>query len=160
MSHAHTRLIVRGFSMSLIFTIAIGAGLPAKAERPDPEKLLGQPADIAPSAYQYRADWKPEANPPESWIGLMKYAGLPFDKAVDVNAPAWKKVLCGLIWEEVRRVRRVALVWNGAPQRRPKVDEIAVTYFDAEAGKNPHVVERNGPVRSGQTGGVRRRNYV
>ena len=69
----------------------------------DLEKLAGQPADIAPSAYQYRADRKPEENPPESWIGLMKYASLPFDKAVDVNAPALKKVLCGLIWEEVRR---------------------------------------------------------
>ena len=98
--------------------------------------LVGQPADIAPSAYQYRADRKPEDNPPESWIGLMKYAGLPFDKAVDIHAPALKKVLCGLIWEEVRRVRRVALVWNGAPERRPKPEDVVLTFFDAEAVKD------------------------
>ena len=102
----------------------------------DFEKLVGQPADIAPSAYQYRADRKPEENPPESWIGLMKYASLPFDKPVDVHAPALKKVLCGLIWEEVRRVRRVALVWNGAASRRPKPEEVVLTYFDAEAEGN------------------------
>jgi hypothetical protein len=139
MSHSPIRkIVVRWFSIALVFTIALGGGLLAKAERPNPAKLLGQPADIAPSAYQYRADRNPEANPPESWIGLMKYARLPFDKAVAVSAPAWKKVLCGLIWEEVRRVRRVALVWNGAPQRRPKADEIVLTYFDAEAaGKIP-----------------------
>ena len=102
----------------------------------DLEKLAGQPADIAPSAYQYRADRKSEENPPESWIGLMKCASLPFDKAVDVNAPALKKVLCGLIWEEVRRVRRVALAWNGAARRRPKPEEVVVAYFDAEAKGN------------------------
>ena len=32
----------------------------------------------------------------------MKYAVLPFDMTVDVNAPVLRKVLCGLIWEEVR----------------------------------------------------------
>jgi len=111
--------------------------VPGQARRPtDLEKLAGQPADIAPSAYQYRADRKPEENPPESWIGLMKYARLPFDRAVDVNAPALKKVLCGLIWEEVRRVRRVALAWNGAARRRPKPEEVVVAYFDAEAKGN------------------------
>ncbi|MBN2559594.1 MAG: hypothetical protein JXQ75_01505 [Phycisphaerae bacterium] len=97
------------------------------------EELAGQPADVAPSAYQYHADRRPEENPPESWIGLMKYAGLPFDKAVDVNTPALKKVLYGLIWEEVRRVRRVTLAWNGAARRRPKPEEVVVAYFDAEA---------------------------
>ena len=30
----------------------------------------------------------------------------------------------------------MALVWNGAPQRRPKPDEIVVTFFDAEAEGN------------------------
>ncbi|MCX6908194.1 MAG: hypothetical protein NTY01_09140 [Verrucomicrobia bacterium] len=102
-------------------------------KKPSLDNLAGQMADIAPSAYQYRADRKPEGNPPESWIGLMKFAGLPLNQAMDVNAPALKKALCGLIWEEVRQVRRVALVWNGAPKRRPKADEIVVTFFDAQA---------------------------
>jgi hypothetical protein len=97
---------------------------------------MGQPANIAPSAYQYRANRTPEENPPESWICLMKYAGLPFDKAVDPKTPALKKVLCGLIWEEVRRVRHVAVAWKGETGRRPKPEEIAVAYFDAEAQGN------------------------
>jgi hypothetical protein len=97
------------------------------------ESPAGQPVDIASSAYAFRADRKPEANPPESWIALIKYAELPFDKALDVNAPALKKVLCGLLWEEVRQVRRVSLVWSGELARRPKPEEIALTYFDAEA---------------------------
>jgi hypothetical protein len=113
------------------------------------EKLVGQPADVAPSAYQYRADRKPEENPPESWIGLMKYANLPFDKTVDVRAPALQKVLCGLIWEEVRPVRRVALEWTRA-DRQPKLEQVTVAYFDAEAKGtiptwwNPAVVREAG----------------
>jgi len=114
-------------------TCWLGVGLSAKAGQPDLDKLVGQPADIASSAYQYRADRKAEDNPPESWISLMKYAGLPLNQAVDMNAPALKQVLSGLIWEEVRQVRRVALVWNGSPERRPKPDEIVVTFLDAQA---------------------------
>jgi hypothetical protein len=36
----------------------------ADAGAPRLDALVGQPADIAPSAYQYRADRKPEENPP------------------------------------------------------------------------------------------------
>ena len=88
--------------------------------------LRRAPTSIGPIA-------RPQQTPPESWIGLMQYAGLPLDRAVNVNAPALKKVLCGLIWEEVRRVRRVTLVWSGAGPRRPKPEDIVVTYFDAQA---------------------------
>jgi hypothetical protein len=35
--------------------------------------LVGQPVDIAPSAYVYRADRSAERNPPESWLLLMQY---------------------------------------------------------------------------------------
>ena len=87
----------------------------------DREARVGQPADIAASAYQYRADRSPQQNSPESWIGLMKYAKLPFDRPVDVDHPALEKVLCGLIWEEVRPVRRVEVRWTagGQPGRSP-----------------------------------------
>jgi hypothetical protein len=44
---------------------------------------LGQSADIAGSAYAYRADRQADENPPESRILLMQYAALPYDKAVD-----------------------------------------------------------------------------
>ena len=95
--------------------------------------MVGQPADIAPSAYQFRADRQPRENPPESWLALMKCAGLPFDKPLDFNAPALKNVLCGLLWEEVRPVRRVEIVWSADRRRRPEPGELAVTFFDAEA---------------------------
>jgi len=58
------------------------------------DRLAGQPADISGSAYQYRADRKADDNPPESWLGLMQYASLPFDKKPDLDTPALKKVLC------------------------------------------------------------------
>ncbi|MHB1035730.1 MAG: hypothetical protein ACYC35_12980 [Pirellulales bacterium] len=124
------------FSLTILFCLSCGLSPGQEPQPTDLESLAGQPADIAPSAYQYRADRKAEDNPPESWIGLMKYAGLPFDKPVDVNAPALKKVLCGLLWEEVRPVRRVTLTWKDAARRHPKPDEIALTYFNAEAKDN------------------------
>src|SRR5258708_33432993 len=49
-------------------------------------KLVGRPADIAPSAYAYRADRKMDENAPESWILLMQHGGLPYDRPVDTNA--------------------------------------------------------------------------
>jgi hypothetical protein len=122
--------VIVGIVLSLGISVLASS---VTASGPDIDKLVGLPADIASSAYQYRADRKPDQNPPESWIGLMQYAGLPFEKAVDVNTPALKKVLCGLIWEEVRRVRRVEIAWNGAPERRPEPEEVVVTYFNGEA---------------------------
>jgi hypothetical protein len=109
------------------------------------EPAVGQVVDIARSAYAYRADRKADENPPESWIALMQYANLPLNKKVNANSPVLKKVLCGLLWEEVRRVRRVELAWSGDPQRRPKPDEIKLTFFDAEA-KNTIPTWWNKPV--------------
>jgi hypothetical protein len=120
--HAKTQLL-------LVVLAVLAAGRTPVGAAPS----IGQSVDIASSAYQYRADHQPEENPPESWIGLMRYAGLPLNQPVDVQAPALKKVLCGLLWEEVRRVRRVALVWNGPTGRRPGAADIALTFFDAEA---------------------------
>jgi hypothetical protein len=64
----------------------------------DEDKLAGQPADVAPSAYLYRADRRAEDNPPEAWVLLMQHANLPFDQPVDTKAPAVRQVLvafCG-----------------------------------------------------------------
>ena len=99
----------------------------AKAERPDLEKLVGQPADIASSAYQYRADRKADENPPESWLALMRYANQPLNKPVDVNAPAIKQALCGLLWEEIRPVKTLELTWAADAKRRPAPEELAIT---------------------------------
>src|SRR5262249_44272680 len=98
------------------------------------DQQVGQPADIAGSAYGYRADRAPEENPPDGWILLMQYAGLPYDKPVDVKAPAVRRALCGLLWEEVRPVRRIELSWPGGTQRRPSPEQLTLTYFDATDG--------------------------
>jgi hypothetical protein len=95
----------------VILALLLGSNLAAETEsaKVDLGKLVGQSADVAPSAYFYRADRAPDQNPTEGWILLMQYANQPFDKAVDVNTPAVRSVLCGLLWEEVRPVRWVAL---------------------------------------------------
>ena len=95
-------------------------GIVAAAEL---ERLVGQPADIASSAYQYRADRRPEENPPESWLALMRYANVPLNKPVDVTTPACQQVLCGLLWEEIRPVGQLELTWApdcAAAVRRPR----------------------------------------
>jgi len=84
------------------------------------DALVGHPADIALSAYQYRADRKPEENSPESWLALMHHAGMPLNKPVDLNAPPIKRVLCALLWEEIRPIRRVELIWAADAKNRPK----------------------------------------
>ena len=101
------------------------------ASQAHPESLLGQPADLAPSAYLYRANRKAEENPPEAWILLMQFAQLPLDRPVEVSAPAIRKVLCGLLWEEVRPVRQVELSWSSGTQKRPAPEELSLSYFDA-----------------------------
>ncbi len=95
------------------------------------DTLVGQSVDIAPSAYLYRVDRPADANPPETWILLLHHAKLPFDQPVDVNHLAVKKVLCGLLWEEVRRVRRIDLSWPADAKGRPLPNEVTLTYFDA-----------------------------
>jgi hypothetical protein len=45
----------------------------------DAARLVGQPVDIAPSAYRYSAELSPDQNPPESSILLIQHANLPFE---------------------------------------------------------------------------------
>ena len=111
------------------------------------DKLAGQPADIAPSAYLYRADRRAEENPPEAWILLMQHANLPFDKPPDRNAQAVKQALCGLLWEEVRPVRRLVLSWPRKGKRVPQPDQLVVSCFDgrddtAHTWWNPRTVKK------------------
>ncbi|MCY3018033.1 MAG: hypothetical protein NTW87_03245, partial [Planctomycetota bacterium] len=139
--------------------LVLAGALPAQAAdvgRADLDRLAGQPADIAPSAYLYRADRKADENPPESWVLLMQYAGLPFDKPVDTSAPAVRKAVCGLLWEEVRPVRRVELSWpadakdqTGGRPRVPSPDEVVLSYFDATDNRahtwwNPRTIREAG----------------
>jgi len=113
-----------------VIVASLGAAVHATETSRDVAVLLGQPADVASSAYEYRADRNPDQSPPESWILLMQYAGLPYDQPPDRNAPAVKQALCGLLWEEVRPIRRVELSWNGAAARVPPLNKLALTYLD------------------------------
>jgi hypothetical protein len=122
----------------LFTTVAVVAATPGVPERPamtPPSlqafgSLTGTAADIAPSAYQYRADRMAVDNPPESWLALMWYAHQPLNTAVDVNAPAIKQVLCSLLWEEIRPVQQLELTWSADPKRRPAPGEVVITTLD------------------------------
>ncbi|MDD5707355.1 MAG: hypothetical protein PHR35_15640, partial [Kiritimatiellae bacterium] len=122
----------------LLFILPLLTALPIQGEdatamvTANLNELVGQSVDVAPSGYLYRADRQADENPPESWIGLMQYTRLPYTKPVDLNAPAIKKVICGLLWEEVRPVRRVELFWSGDAKRRPLPGEIALSFFDGQ----------------------------
>ena len=145
MRHA-LALVLLGVVMSQTVEKAGAADLPSPAAA-DSSALVGQPADVAPSAYLYRADRKAEENPPEAWILLIQYAGLPYDKPVDTSAPAVRKVLCGLLWEEVRPVRRVELVWPAGA--KPSPEDVTVAWFDASDGNahtwwNPRTIKDAG----------------
>src|SRR5512147_2543340 len=89
-THCHHWLRARTMALALGLAQLMGAvdTLAAVAsEKTHLDQLLGQPVDIAGSAYRYRADRRSEENPPESWILLMQHAGLPYDKPVDVKTP-------------------------------------------------------------------------
>ncbi|MCX6872522.1 MAG: hypothetical protein NTW21_01760, partial [Verrucomicrobia bacterium] len=93
---------------------------------------VGQAVDIVSSAYQYRADRVAAENPPESWLALMRFAGQPLNQPVDVNALAIRQVLCGLLWEEIRPVRKLELSWAAAAKHRPAPEELAITTLDQQ----------------------------
>ena len=145
-----------GNSTTLLWTRRLAAGLwagaacvrvvmagPAPAEV---DKLAGQAADIAPSAYLYRADRSAEQNPPEAWVLLMQHAKLPFDQPANTNAPAVKQALCGLLWEEVRPVRRLVLSWPRKAKNKPAPEQMVVSCFNgrddtAHTWWNPRTVK-------------------
>jgi hypothetical protein len=117
---------------------AAGPSLATTSGAGDLAALAGRPADVAGSAYVYRADRNAEDNPPEAWVLMIQYAGLPYTERVDVNAPVVKQALCGLLWEEVRPIQRVELTWEAKDSaRRPGPEALTVTYFDA-SGNQAH----------------------
>lgn len=96
------------------------------------DTLVGKPADIASSAYQYRADRPADRNDPESWILVLRHAGAAMDRPgpADIRSPAVKQVICALLWEEVRQIRKVDVVWSD--DRHPAADELALMYADSD----------------------------
>ena len=143
---ARARRLVAGLLAGTACVLTLRAGtVPA-----DVDKLAGQPADVAPSAYLYRADRPAEKNPPEAWILMMQHANLPFDQPVNTNAPAVRRALCGLLWEEVRPVRRLLLSWPPEAKNKPAPDQLLISCFDgqddtAHTWWNPHTVKEAAP---------------
>lgn len=94
------------------------------------ERLAGQAADIAPSAYLYRADRDPDENPPEVWFALMRHASLPLNQPVDPRHALLQSVLCALLWEEIRPLRSVELTWPTGLPAPPAPDQLRLTTLD------------------------------
>jgi len=129
---------------TLAVAVALGLGLLSVAPAAQPqdakaartlsraelENLVGRPADIASSAYHYRADRRSEDNSPESWLALMRYANMPLNKPAGVSDPAIIQVLCALVWEEIRPVRQVELTWPADAKDRPAPEELTITTLD------------------------------
>ena len=141
------------FSAAILVGIALTTPATRAAEMKsgnvDLSALVGKPADISSSAYQYRADRKADENEPESWIGLMQYLGAPPDRPLDTTTEKARKVLCSLLWEEVRPVRRLELSWPEDAKNRPLPEEIVLSYFDgtdrnAHTWWNPRIVQEAG----------------
>jgi hypothetical protein len=122
---------------SLVVVQSVTAGL---------DDAPGQPADIASSAYLYRADRTVAQNPPEAWILLMQRGDLPFTESLDVRAPVVQHALCGLLWEEVRHVDHLDLYWPASVKRKPSPAELEVACFDGADDKthtwwNPRAIK-------------------
>jgi len=120
--------------LAAICLTAIKGTLPAlgteRDTTPDLNELVGQPIDIAPSAYRWRADCKAADNSPESWLALMHYAKMPLNQPVDPRVPAVQKVLCGFLWEEIRPVQQLELRWPATGKKRLAPEEIVITTLD------------------------------
>ena len=125
-------VIIWGLAMASNASGTRGAEPPAGAEGKGLAALVGKPADIAPSAYSYRADRPADRNDPEIWILVLRHAGLALDRPgpADVKSPAVRQVICALLWEEVRQVRKVEVAW--ADDRHPPADEVALMYADSD----------------------------
>jgi hypothetical protein len=109
--------ILGGIVMAQTASSAWGAEPPSTVAG-DLASRVGQPADIAPSAYLYRADRKPEENPPETeflFAGALKH-----EKA---------GAICGLLWEEPRPVQRVELSWPKDARALPRPEDVVVRWL-------------------------------
>ena len=114
-----------------VVLLAASAMLMCMADSRATPPRAGEPADVAPSAYAYRADRAPDANPPEAWILLMQALKLPYTEPIGPTSPGVSSVLCGLLWEEVRPVRTIELRWPTAAPGRPPASDLIVSVLDA-----------------------------
>ena len=116
---------IAGFPRAAVLMAGLSAALasqPALETKGPPLEelagLVGQPADIAPSAYQFRADRPAAQNPPETAFLFTNGVGHKREG-----------VLCGLLWEEPRPVKRIELIWPKQPATLPQPEALAVRWF-------------------------------
>ena len=123
-----TSLLILGLSFGNIFV--------QPAQKTSTELIVGQPVDIASSAYQFRVDRKPDRNQPESWIALMHYAQLPLNKPVDQNNAAVKSCLASLLWEEIRPVQTLELTWPAGAKHLPSPSDLKISALMNQGGSS------------------------
>jgi hypothetical protein len=80
------------------------------------DKAVGQPMDIAPSAYQYRAGRSDDENPPES---QFLFLAIGHSKT---------ETHCGLLWEEPRPVKQIVLEWPATAKSIPRPEAIELRW--------------------------------
>ncbi len=114
--------------------LAVLLGACAAPSRARVADALDSEADVASSAYVYRADRALDRNPPEASILLMQMTGLPFERPMPSDSENVKPILCGLLWEEVRPLRRIEFSWPVDARSLPKPDELVLRYFDGADG--------------------------
>ncbi len=88
---------------------------------------VGQPVDIASSAYQYRANRPAQASPPESLIAVKYAAHQPLNQPLNEAAPGVQQCLTSLIWEEIRPIQTLELTWPSKYPDQPKPDELEIS---------------------------------
>ncbi len=112
-------LVLGTMAIPCIGSSACGAEA-ASASAENVTALVGQAADIAPSAYLYRADRKAEENPPETAFLFSPVMGHRHGRA---------GVLCALLWEEPRPVNRIELIWPKDATSVPGPEGVAVRWM-------------------------------
>ena len=100
----------------LVFLAGCAAHASATLSTLGAEPLAGEPADVASSAYEFRADRPAQENRPET---EFLFTAIKHSKADS---------LCGLLWEEPRPVKQVVLEWPAGAKSIPKPDEIALRW--------------------------------
>ena len=95
------------------------------------DRFVGQPVDIASSAYSYFVNRPTDDNPPEAWLALKYYADIPINQPLNAedaaNHPAIKKAMFALLWEEIRPITQVRLIWPAGDAKFPAPEEMQLT---------------------------------
>jgi len=116
-----------------VFSIASEGALAAgdETQQIDPAALEGQPVDVAPYAYKYRADTPEENDPETAWLrspdGQNKWVR---PSSVSPNTEEW--VLSGLLWEGRVPIKSVELRWPANSAHVPPPEACILRLFSSQ----------------------------